>query len=338
MNNYNNNFPQYNSYYPINPELSDLKKRANTVGLITIISVIVFYAVSSLISIAFRTVLMQYPVAENIDSLPDSIYGGLVNLLALGVGGAIFIKLKKDDITQQLPFRKVEKSTLISIIIIGFSACMLSNFMTSLYLGSTSNLGFDFDYSSNAPLSNSIIEIVMSALATAFVPAIAEEILFRGAIMSTLRKYGDATAILVSAVIFGLFHTNLVQIPFAFVVGLILGWAVVYSGSMLPAILIHFTNNLFSVISSTLQTNAESWNLSQDVISISVSVFVIIVSVCTIMCAMKFSRKDKTFLSLNNYNGELKNSQISKTIITNPGIVAAVSLLVIETINKHITI
>lgn len=336
MNDYNNNFTPQDSFTPIKPDLLDLRKRSNVVGIITIVGIVAFYLISYLLSTILREILMQYPVDYSIDALPNSFFGGLVNLLALGVGGVIFIKLKKEDISKQLPFSKVNTSTLISLIIIGFSFCMLSNFLTSIFIGTTSNLGFDFSYASSSPVSNSVSEIIASVLAVAFVPAVAEEIMFRGAIMSTLRKYGDGTAILVSAIIFGLFHTNMVQIPFAFIVGVILGWAVVYSGSMLPAILIHFTNNLFSVTSGTLQSNAERWNISEGILSLGVSIFVVIMALSAIICAIKLSRQDKTFLYLNNYHGELEKKEITKTIITNPAIIGAVVILIIETINNHL--
>lgn len=336
MNDYNNNFTPQDSFTPIKQDLLDLRKRSNVVGIITIVGIVAFYLISYLLSTILREILMQYPVDYSIDALPNSFFGGLVNLLALGVGGVIFIKLKKEDISKQLPFSKVNTSTLISLIIIGFSFCMLSNFLTSIFIGTTSNLGFDFSYASSSPVSNSVPEIIASVLAVAFVPAVAEEIMFRGAIMSTLRKYGDGTAILVSAIIFGLFHTNMVQIPFAFIVGVILGWAVVYSGSMLPAILIHFTNNLFSVTSGTLQSNAERWNISEGILSLGVSIFVVIMALSAIICAIKLSRQDKTFLYLNNYHGELEKKEITKTIITNPAIIGAVVILTIETINNHL--
>lgn len=336
MNDYNNNFTPQDNFIPIKPDLLDLRKRSNVVGIITIVGIVAFYLISYLLSTILREILMQYPVDYSIDALPNSFFGGLVNLLALGVGGVIFIKLKKEDISKQLPFSKVNTSTLISLIIIGFSFCMLSNFLTSIFIGTTSNLGFDFSYASSSPVSNSVPEIIASVLAVAFVPAVAEEIMFRGAIMSTLRKYGDGTAILVSAIIFGLFHTNMVQIPFAFIVGVILGWAVVYSGSMLPAILIHFTNNLFSVTSGTLQSNAERWNISEGILSLGVSIFVVIMALSAIICAIKLSRQDKTFLYLNNYHGELEKKEITKTIITNPAIIGTVVILIIETINNHL--
>jgi membrane protease YdiL (CAAX protease family) len=54
-----------------------------------------------------------------------------------------------------------------------------------------------------------------------FLGPIAEELLFRGIVLRTLRPWGKQAAILISALVFGLFHGNVVQIPFAFAVGVI---------------------------------------------------------------------------------------------------------------------
>ena len=72
---------------------------------------------------------------------------------------------------------------------------------------------------------------------------VTEEILFRGLIQKTLMPYGRNFAIFVSAFTFGLFHGNLVQSPFAFLVGLVLGY-VAAEYSIAWAMLLHMINNL----------------------------------------------------------------------------------------------
>jgi len=72
---------------------------------------------------------------------------------------------------------------------------------------------------------------------------VTEEILFRGLIQRTLMPYGRNFAIFVSAFTFGAFHGNLVQSPFAFLVGLVLGF-VAAEYSIGWAMLLHMINNL----------------------------------------------------------------------------------------------
>lgn len=78
---------------------------------------------------------------------------------------------------------------------------------------------------------------------------IIEELMFRGVVMRQLRPAGKNFSIVASAVLFGLFHGNLIQIPFAILVGLILGYvATEYSLSW--AILLHMLNNM--ILADTL--------------------------------------------------------------------------------------
>lgn len=72
---------------------------------------------------------------------------------------------------------------------------------------------------------------------------VAEEILFRGFVQRTMLPFGKKFAILVSSLMFGLFHGNLLQTPYAFAVGLVLGYVAV-EYHILWAIVLHVINNL----------------------------------------------------------------------------------------------
>ena len=76
---------------------------------------------------------------------------------------------------------------------------------------------------------------------------IAEEVVFRGAVLRTLLDiFGSRThwaAIVFSALVFGAIHLNLAQGTHAFLVGLLLGWMYYRTGSILPGVLFHWVNN-----------------------------------------------------------------------------------------------
>ncbi len=72
---------------------------------------------------------------------------------------------------------------------------------------------------------------------------IAEELLFRGYILRSLQPYGKKFAVFASAFLFGLFHGNLLQTPYAFLMGLLLGYVAV-EYSVIWSIVLHMFNNL----------------------------------------------------------------------------------------------
>ena len=72
---------------------------------------------------------------------------------------------------------------------------------------------------------------------------IMEEIVFRGVALRYLEPYGKGFAVVMSAFLFGIFHGNIVQIPYAFLVGLVLGY-VAMEYNILWAMVLHMINNL----------------------------------------------------------------------------------------------
>jgi uncharacterized protein len=83
----------------------------------------------------------------------------------------------------------------------------------------------------------------------------AEEIFFRGYMQSWLREHWSPLAsVLTASVGFALLHvdTTLVHTVMAFALGLYLGWVVETTGSTLPAITCHITNNVVYTLQTAL--------------------------------------------------------------------------------------
>ena len=82
----------------------------------------------------------------------------------------------------------------------------------------------------------------------ALLPSLLEELLFRYLPLLLLLPYSKRSCIFVSSLFFALIHLNLFQIPYAFVAGLILIVLDVITESILPSLVMHFVNNLLSVV------------------------------------------------------------------------------------------
>lgn len=87
---------------------------------------------------------------------------------------------------------------------------------------------------------------VFSMMATVILAPIAEEVIFRGVTLNLAKKAGASflVANAIQALMFGIYHANLVQGAYAFVLGLVLGYAAHKYGSLYPAILLHLAYNL----------------------------------------------------------------------------------------------
>lgn len=96
-------------------------------------------------------------------------------------------------------------------------------------------------------------ELLMQFLALCVMPAIAEELLFRGAFQGLMRPCGSAAAIFAPALLFGLLHLDLAQGLTAFACGVFLGWLAERSGSILPGMLLHLVNNALAFLTIYLR-------------------------------------------------------------------------------------
>lgn len=88
---------------------------------------------------------------------------------------------------------------------------------------------------------------------------IAEEMVFRGAILKSLlnTRLSVSTAVMLSALLFALIHFNPVQMPHAFLVGLLLGWMYQRTGSILPSVAFHWVNNSVAYVLYNLYPNPD---------------------------------------------------------------------------------
>lgn len=94
----------------------------------------------------------------------------------------------------------------------------------------------------------------MLLLVVAVTPAICEELAFRGFILSGLRHLGHTRqAIALSSLLFAMAHTIFQQSILTFIMGLVLGYLAVQTGSLLPGMLFHLTHNAVGVLSGQLK-------------------------------------------------------------------------------------
>lgn len=84
-----------------------------------------------------------------------------------------------------------------------------------------------------------------------FVAPIAEELLFRGLIQKYVGKFfheimdkgADLCTVLFQALLFGIYHGNIIQGIYAFVLGILLGFLAVRFNSLIPGIIFHIAIN-----------------------------------------------------------------------------------------------
>lgn len=92
--------------------------------------------------------------------------------------------------------------------------------------------------------------LIINLTITGIIPGITEEFLFRGIIQKEIKTVcaNYHSAIWITAILFGIFHFQIIGLFPKIIIGAILGYAYQYSGSLLLPMIIHILNNSFATI------------------------------------------------------------------------------------------
>ena len=176
-----------------------------------------------------------------------------------------FFKLRKELLRSIAP-----RPLLISTLLVFFSMFALNIFVQWFPL--KDNLGDTF-----GGLSRNVVGV----LGLAFFGPLLEEVLFRGAIQGLLMRYFGRPwlAIILSALVFGIFHMNPVQIVYATLLGIVLGWIYYRTGSLLSVIVGHVLNNSLAVVTTLAFSSVDKQVVANSAAGIAGFVFFAVLSV-----------------------------------------------------------
>ncbi len=112
----------------------------------------------------------------------------------------------------------------------------------------------------------------------AVLPALFEEIMFRGVLLKGMRSFGVWGSVVVCGALFSLYHQNPAQTLYQFCCGAAFALVAIRSGSVLPTVLAHFINNAAILILT--KRNITEFSTPVFISIMSVSVVCLILSSC----------------------------------------------------------
>lgn len=141
------------------------------------------------------------------------------------------------------------------------------------------DIGYNLAGSLPLPMDN-FGWLILNIILLAGVPAILEELIFRGVILNGYKKLGAVPAMVITSLLFALIHGSVQQFVFPFLFGLILSFAALKTGTVLAPIIIHFVNNALVVILNYVNFSFEiaisTWALLLIGLATTAAAFVII--------------------------------------------------------------
>lgn len=195
-------------------------------------------------------ILLVHAVAPAIEE--SALFSWAASLLPMYLLGAPILWLAVRRLPQTTPEkRRLRVRDFLVLLLVAYAVMYLTNLigtainlMTELILGGSSQSGATELITS----SSLLISIPMAVI----IAPILEELIFRKLILSRLLPFGEGFAVFVSAVLFGLFHGNLAQMPYAVAVGLVFGLVVARTGRIHHSILMHACLNFLGTVPASL--------------------------------------------------------------------------------------
>ncbi len=251
--------PQYVYYntgyssYQAPPEIRERKKlRAcgNGIGLAMLGYIFISLTAYGILYIAATALLSEFLPRLTLYQAPEWLGQAVLlgsYVLSLSIPFALYAIAIRIPFSVAFPLRKAGPGMTFGGICVGLGvstvASYLSSYIEAVLGGAGIYISMPAVESPKDPAAFAIYVILMTAA-----PAFVEELIFRGVVMQSLRRFGDIFALVISAALFGIFHMNLMQMPFAFILGLAMGYFVMRTGSLWVSVGIHFLNNLASVV------------------------------------------------------------------------------------------
>jgi membrane protease YdiL (CAAX protease family) len=134
--------------------------------------------------------------------------------------------------------------------------------------------------------------LLMGVFHIGLVPAICEEVMYRGYVQRAFEKsWGIVAAILISGAIFGAYHLQISNfLPLA-TLGVFLAYLTYISDSLIPAMVAHFVNNGGQVIASNFYPEMLDQQISPDM---DIPVFLVLLSMVATVGILYYLKSLKT--------------------------------------------
>lgn len=251
----------------------NIMSQKRKIGFSLGILMIAIYAIAFLIS----WLLYKF----NLDYLTDNIwieYG--INAISTYFVGFIVLRLflRKVEEVPKAPKVKLDAKKILFYMFVTISVGLFMSMFTD-------RITTLINAALNIEIADRVVDLIQKSnpmaliIFVAILGPICEELIFRGYLLKKLRVYGDKTAVIYTAIAFGLFHSNVSQIVFAAAVGLVLAYVMVKTNNIKYPIIMHIAMNSISTITTTLIY----YNLNALVAIISLLIIVLVIASAIIL-------------------------------------------------------
>lgn len=213
------------------------------------IGLILLIALQSVLSVVYLGLM----IIVSMLTATEAVRGFLITFLLYIATDAIFFlavflsaKASKTNLIKAL---KLDKKPTVKEALFAVLIALVCLFTFLQLTNSFVNVLYNFGFSSVAEdvKINNFLSYIYSVVVLCVLPAVFEEIMFRGLVQGSLEKINKHFAVWISAFIFMIMHTNPDQTFYQFVLGVFLSYSFYYTRTLWVPIIIHFVNN-FTIV------------------------------------------------------------------------------------------
>lgn len=240
--------------------------------------------------------------ALNVDA--DVYFTCIVQILCFGalpiLGYFIIAKQCRTDEIKPLccefNFKKCSLRGFLLCLAVVIPAIAISSFISFVWQNALALTGYL--HATSDPVIQTPANLAADIFLIAVLPGIFEEVAHRGLVFAAYRDTG-CKVVVISGLLFALMHQNITQTGYTFFIGVIAALMVYYTGSLLPAIFLHFFNNFISVLGDYTDlspvfafiSDARNW-LYGNMVGLLVAALIMVASVVVVCLLFRVLRRD----------------------------------------------
>ncbi len=159
----------------------------------------------------------------------------------------IYLMFKKVPVQFSGEKKKMKASHIFVAFLICYAGSYICNLLVTRVTGVLGKI-LDREIENVALNLTSSISMPMNFLFVAILAPIMEELVFRKMLIDRTAHFGEGISIVFSGLVFGLFHGNLLQFSYAFLLGVFFGFIYMKTRNIIYPIILHMGINFTSVL------------------------------------------------------------------------------------------
>lgn len=267
----------------------NVKRESRRIGF-TLLLYFVIMGVISVALVGFTVLIMGWSIDEvnTFISNPRNtalLHAGIL-LLGLGFPFVAYIFIHKLPVGEMVPLHKLRSGELMPMVWMGLALMMVDGCFVNYvsYPGALRGANYSFDVMS---FGSSFSDIALTLVCLAIIPALIETFVFDGVILQVFRRRGgDAFALMTSALLYAIMTTNFIEMPGAFITAMWLGYMVVFSGSLVPAVVTRLIERLLFFIVTQLGFST-SLGSGIHYLDCGISIFIILIGLLNVAVMLR---------------------------------------------------